>query len=77
MKIKVKALAHLKDPLNKLAPEGELEVPEGATVGTVLTALEPLANPLGIVLVNGRPRSKDYRLHPGDDLVLFPPLEGG
>ena len=77
MKIKVKAFAHMKDSLEKLAPEGELDVPEGATVGTVLHALNLLAYPLKIVLVNGRPRSEDYRLRPGDDLVLFPPLEGG
>ncbi|RLB36905.1 MAG: MoaD/ThiS family protein [Deltaproteobacteria bacterium] len=77
MIIKIRAFAHLKSHLKNLSPTGDLDVPEGTTVQMILKKLQIPSDSSSIALVNGRPRSKQYKLRPGDTLVLFPPLEGG
>jgi len=62
--------AHLRD-------DGELDVPEGTTVGDVLNLLDVPGNKAIILLVNGRSRQRGHALRAGDRMVFFPPLEGG
>jgi sulfur carrier protein ThiS len=60
-----------------LVGDGDLEVPEGSTVGDVLALLEVPEDKAIIVLVNGRSRPRDHALQADDKMVFFPPLEGG
>ena len=54
-----------------------LEVPEGATVGQVIGALEIPGDLECLRVVNGNDASVDHVLNDGDVLTLFPPLAGG
>jgi sulfur carrier protein ThiS len=77
MVIQVQSHADMKTYTAHLGPEGELEVPPGATVGDVLAVLRVPEDRKTVVLVNGRARQPDHELQPGDRMVFFPPLEGG
>jgi len=55
----------------------QLEVPEACTVADVLKKLGVPSQWKKLLIVNGRHRTPDSILHPGDTLVFFPPLEGG
>ena len=77
MRIRVELFLHLA----KHAPSGEtpaqLDVPDGATVDSVLTRLGILGRVEKVVLVDGRVRDRSYALADGQTLTVFPPLEGG
>jgi sulfur carrier protein ThiS len=77
MVICVESHADMSRYTRHLDGDGELEVPEGTTVGDVLALLEVPEDKAIIVLVNGRSRQRDHSLEPGDKMVFFPPLEGG
>ena len=77
MVIYVESAADMSRYTAHLGPEGELEVPEGATVREVLTLLQVPQDKPNIVLVNVRSRPFEHGLQPGDNIVLFTPLEGG
>jgi len=77
MVIYVESHADMRRYTAHLGPEGELEAPEGATVRDILTLLQVPQDKPTILLVNGRSRSFDQGLQPGDKMVFFPPLEGG
>ena len=77
MLIKVKGYASLRKYTVDLPTEGEMDVPEGSTVDSVLRHLKIPSESEKIILVNGRHRSQDYVLQPGDILLFFPPLAGG
>lgn len=55
----------------------EMELAPGATVARALEALSIFAAAPKVVIVNGRAASPDQRLAAGDELTVFPPLEGG
>lgn len=63
------------------APKGkspfEMELPSGATVGRALEMLSIPAESPKVILVNGRMAVPGRELEPGDELTVFPPLEGG
>lgn len=75
MRVRVQAFANLK----AYVPGGESEVslPEGATVRDLLARLSLPPGVEAVVLVNGRRPVGDERLSPSDQVVLFPPMEGG
>ena len=77
MRIRVELFLHL----TKHAPSGDspadLDVPDGATVDSVLTRLGILGRVEKVVLVDGRVRDLSYTLAEGQTLTVFPPLEGG
>ncbi|TET92400.1 MAG: MoaD/ThiS family protein [Desulfobacteraceae bacterium] len=77
MFIKVRGYIFLKRYTDHLPPQGEFQIPEGTTVAAVLNQLKVPPEMEKVVFVNGRHRTENYILQPGDILVLFPPLEGG
>jgi len=55
-----------------------VELPEQATAGDLLAALQLDARPQAVVLlVNRRYAELSHPLHPTDDIRLFPPISGG
>lgn len=77
MIIKVKGYANMKKYTAHLPSEGDLEVPEGATVNAVFRKLNVPQELKKLIIVNGRHKRGDYVLRTGDMLIFFPPLEGG
>lgn len=77
MKVKVNTFANLRD----YAPGGrrpiDLSLPDGATVADLLAALRIPPTVQAVMLVNGRRAEAATLLHDGDDVTLFPPMEGG
>jgi molybdopterin converting factor small subunit len=77
MKVHVHTFANLRD----YAPTGkgsfELSLAEQATVADVLAALRVPAKVEAVILVNGRRADQTALLAAGDEVTLFPPMEGG
>jgi molybdopterin converting factor small subunit len=78
--VKVKLFAMLR----RYAPEGNtlgeafsVEVPDDATIADLFEALGIRANEVKVAFVNGRARADVYRLNPGDEVGIFPPVGGG
>jgi len=77
MLIKIKGHADMRRYTAHLSSDGDLEIPEGTTIATVLEMLKVPSELKKILIVNGRHSAYDYILKPGDTLAFFPPLEGG
>jgi molybdopterin converting factor small subunit len=77
MKVHVNTFANLRD----YAPPGngsfELALADGASVADVFAALRIPATVKAVMLVNGRRADAATRLNSGDEVTLFPPMEGG
>jgi molybdopterin converting factor small subunit len=77
MKVRVNTFANLRE----YAPAGqsgfELALADGATVADVFAALRIPATVEAVRLVNGRRADAATRLKGGDEVTLFPPMEGG
>jgi len=77
MKVRVQTFANLRD----YAPAGvgrfELALDDGAAVADLLATLRIPAAVEAVLLVNGRRADPGTRLSSGDDVTLFPPMEGG
>ena len=84
MKIAVRLVAYVGDAIPNIdeSGEGEIDLPEGATVADALAVLDVAAAEMYMTLVNdaGRPafriRMKTV-LNDGDELTVFPPIKGG
>ncbi|HKB26282.1 MAG TPA: MoaD/ThiS family protein [Methylomirabilota bacterium] len=68
-------LAYLPAP--NRAGAAELDVPEDATVDSVVQRLGIPGDATRVVLVNGRDADPEQRLAAGDTVAIFPPLMGG
>ena len=77
MVITVKGYADMRKYTAHLSSEGDLEVPEGTTVGDILKQLKVPSELKKIIIVNGRHKNPDHVFEPWDALVFYPPLEGG
>ncbi len=55
----------------------EVDLPEGATAGDLLTVLGVPEREVFSILVNGRHRTPSDPLEAGDRVALFPPVAGG
>lgn len=88
MKVYVRLYAFLaeraSDSLRNEYPEGirsgsqlALDVPEGSTVEYLVNRLSLPEQQAKLLFVNGRMEESDYRLHPGDEVGIFPPIAGG
>ena len=77
MHVRVRLLLTFKDK----APDGErpfaLTLAGGCTVDRALESLSISDDAAKVVLVNGRLATGTQRLSDGDELTVFPPLEGG
>jgi molybdopterin converting factor small subunit len=77
MRVHVHTFANIRD----YAPAGkglaELALAEGATVADLFAALRIPATVEAVTLVNGRRADATTRLNSGDEVTLFPPMEGG
>ncbi|MCU0559585.1 MAG: MoaD/ThiS family protein [Desulfobacterales bacterium] len=77
MKITVNLFANLRD----YAPAGqrpaEVSLPGGATAADLLSALRIPPAVQAVLLVNGRRAEAAALLADGDEVTLFPPMEGG
>jgi molybdopterin converting factor small subunit len=77
MKVHVNTFANLR----AYAPAGngsfELALADGAGVADVFATLRIPATVQAVMLVNGRRADAATRLKSGDEVTLFPPMEGG
>lgn len=88
MNIEVRLFAHFTRNLPQRIldeyPQGiragqsfDVEVPEGCTVGDLADRLALPRDEIKVTFVNGRARSLEHRLEPGDQVGIFPPVGGG
>ncbi|MBN1259473.1 MAG: MoaD/ThiS family protein [Anaerolineae bacterium] len=80
MEVKVKLFATLQ----RYAPDGQMagdvfrvELPEQSNIGELIAALGIPNREVKVAYVNGRARAEVYRLKPGDEVGIFPPVGGG
>ncbi len=80
MKVTVKLFAMLQT----YAPEGaragtpfEVEMPENSTIADLIDHLDIPEREVKIAYVDGRARSPQFRLEPGTEVGIFPPVGGG
>ncbi len=55
----------------------EVDMSDGATVAELVKQLNLPAEEVKVAYVNGRARPDDWRLEPGDEVGIFPPIGGG
>jgi molybdopterin converting factor small subunit len=55
----------------------ELDLAEGHTLGDLVALLELPVEQVKLMFVNGRAQQMAYRLKPGDQVGIFPPIGGG
>jgi sulfur carrier protein ThiS len=81
MQVKVKLHDILKDRVKNATGETSgiirKELPEEASVKTLLSLIGFDNELVGLVIVNGRQAKLDFRLKDGDSLELFSPMSGG
>ena len=77
MKIKVELQAYLE----QYAPDGQplfdQELPEGATVHTLVRSLRLPEELASVIIVNDTNADFSHPLHEGDRVTVIPPLAGG
>jgi sulfur carrier protein len=57
--------------------EKELELPEGSSLGDLLTRLDIAHKDAKITIVNGTAVSAEHKLSSQDVIAIFPPIAGG
>lgn len=77
MKVHVSLFANLRDYAPSGQGRSELPLADGASVADLLAALRVPAAVEAVILVNGRRADAAAPLHDGDEVTLFPPMEGG
>jgi molybdopterin converting factor small subunit len=77
MRVTVRAFANLRDHAPERRERFDLELADGATVAAVLAAMRLPPAVETVMLVNGRRAEAATALADGDELTLFPPMEGG
>mgnify|MGYP001195801589 CR=1 FL=1 len=77
MKVRVNTFANLRDYAPAGKASAELSLAEGAGVADLLAALRVPATVQAVILVNGRRADRATPLAAGDEVTLFPPMEGG
>jgi molybdopterin synthase sulfur carrier subunit len=55
----------------------EVDLPEESTLDGLLDHLALPREKVRVIFVNGRAQPRDYRLQPGDEVGIFPPIGGG
>jgi molybdopterin converting factor small subunit len=55
----------------------EIELPQTSTLADLVDHLALPREKVRVIFVNGRVQPLDYRLVPGDEVGMFPPIGGG
>jgi len=55
----------------------EVKLPEGSTLTDLVTHLDLPSEQVKVLFVNAKAQELDYRLEPGDEVGIFPPIGGG
>mgnify|MGYP006305909975 CR=1 FL=1 len=79
MKINIRGFA-LGEAWDRATQDREMNLPDGAAVGDLLNALnlDPDIERILLVFINGRPcADRKNTLSDGDEVTVFPPLDGG
>lgn len=75
MEIQLKLMGMLKE---KTPEDGKLDLPEGATIATVLERLGVQEGTVKVFTLNGDlVRDPTHPLSEGDELTVLPPVGGG
>jgi len=79
MVVHVKLFATLSRYCKDVAPgvPFDVELPDGATLGDVVTRLKLPLEEVKVFFVNGRARPINWVLAPGDEIGIFPLVAGG
>ena len=79
MRIQVKLFATLCRYFSSAAPgiPFEVELPEGATLGDLVSQLNLPRQEVKVFFVGGRARPADWPLEQGDEVGIFPLIAGG
>jgi molybdopterin converting factor small subunit len=79
MKVKVQIIGILEEeiPLPWQGPRGEISLESPVTLHYLLTEVLKFRDTDKVVLVNGKYRTPIYDLQDGDEIQIFPRLDGG
>lgn len=79
MRVRVKLFAGLNRYLQGQTAGSplEIEVPEGATLETLVRQLGLPPEEVRVIFVNGRAQPLTFGLHEQDEIGIFPPIGGG
>ena len=55
----------------------DITLPEGSTIADLFAQLSIPDREVKVAFVNGRARGRIFRLGPGDEVGIFPPVGGG
>ncbi len=79
MRVSVKLFASLPRhvPGSRPGVPLEVELPDDAAIADLLGGIGLPAAEVKVVFVNGRARPLEWRLQPGDQVGIFPPIGGG
>jgi molybdopterin converting factor small subunit len=79
MRVRVKLFATLSRYFGEAASgiPFEVDLPEGAALADLVNHLKLPRNEVKVLFVNGRSRSMDWALGPGDEIGIFPIVAGG
>jgi len=77
MRVKVKLQLTFADRVPGETNPFEMELAPETMVGEALEFLSIPAAVSKVIMVNGRVATLQQELKPGDELTVFPPLEGG
>ncbi len=77
MRVDVKLFFHLRRHASDPSGHFSLELPAWASAGQALAALGIPELPAKVLLINGHQARPADKLREGDELVVFPPVEGG
>ncbi len=79
MRVRVKLFATLSRYFGDATPGTplEIETPDGATLADLVNQLKLPREEVKVLFVNGRSRSMDWVLGPGDEIGIFPLVAGG
>jgi len=79
MRVRVKLFATLSRYFGDVTAgtSFEIEAPDGATLTDLVNQLKLPREEVNILFVNGRSRSMDWVLGPGDEVGIFPLVAGG
>lgn len=79
IEVRVRLYATLRQyhPELKVGEALTLHIPEGATVGQLVTQVGIPPDTVRMIFKNGRAVEPTHILGDGDDLAMFPPVAGG